>query len=550
MLSLFSSNRLLIPFFCALWAFACEGPPTAYEAEVRSNYIAHLELEGSTLVATTLVEDLESPWEISWGPDDHLWLSEQNGTVSRVDPETGARKVILQVSDVHYQKSRGLLGMDVHPRLTEKPYVFLHYTFLVPNPEMRKIIYSRLVRYVWDGDTLTRPHILLDSIPGNTFHNGSRILVTEDDKVFLSTGDAGHLDHVQDPEQLEGKILRLNVDGSIPADNPIPGNPAWSWGHRNAQGLVMVGDRLYASEHGPATDDEVNLIEAGNNYGWPDVHGFCDRPKEKEYCTAHGITEPLFAWTPTVAAAGLDYYDNPAVPEWRNSLLLTNLKGQALRVLRLSEDGSRVEEEKVYFQKFFGRLRDICVAENGDLFLATSNTDWHPRLQAFMYDTASLIKPHDDRIIRLRPADARTKDLVAGLDQTVPLREDSVILELDSEQWVASVDGNTIELGQNIYDAQCALCHRPDGKGVKELYPPLAGTSWVTGSKDRLIATVLRGLSDPIEVNGETYQEQMPAYTMLSDEEIAAVLTFIRKQWGNDAGPVRPAEVAEERRVL
>jgi glucose/arabinose dehydrogenase/cytochrome c5 len=454
------------------------------------------------------------------------------------------------VPDVHYQKSRGLLGMALPPDLEAHPYVYLHYTYLKSESVFDMEIESRLVRYELQGDTLLNRQILLDSIPGQTYHNGSRILITPQNELFLSTGDAGQQNAAFDSTTLVGKILRLNLDGSIPDDNPIPGSPVWSWGHRNAQGLTWVDGQLYASEHGPATDDEVNRILPGRNYGWPKVHGYCDRENEKEFCETYHVVEPLKAWSPTIAVAGLSYYDSPAVPEWRHSLLVVNLKGQALRVLPLSEDGAAVEGEHIYFQKHFGRLRDLCVAPNGDIYLSTSNRDWHPRFQPFLYDTAILGNPVDDRIIRLQPATGADRTILEQLENPVALQENPEAAEMQTENWNLAVTEEDLQAGARLYEQQCALCHRPDGHGVEGLYPPLAGTSWVTGSKPRLINVVLRGMTEPTVVNGATYEEPMPPFATLSDEEIAAILSFIRQSWENDAGAVLAGEVLEERRLL
>src|SRR4030095_1738498 len=119
-------------------------------------------------------------------------------------------------------------------------------------------------------------------------------------KLFVTTGDASNQSLAQSISSPNGKVLRLNLDGTIPADNPVAGNPYWSWGHRNPQGLVYANNILYSSEHGPSNDDEVNIIERGRNYGWPNVQGFCDAGSEPAFCTANNVREPLKAWTPTI----------------------------------------------------------------------------------------------------------------------------------------------------------------------------------------------------------------------------------------------------------
>ena len=164
----------------------------------------------------------------------------------------------------------------------------------------------------------------------------------------------------------------MNLDGSIPADNPDPSSPVWSIGHRNAQGLVFVGDSLFSSEHGPDTDDEINIIRRGGNYGWPDVRGICGAGEEA-FCNANNVVEPIMQWTPTIATCGLDYYNNDLIPQWKNSLLLSTLKDATLFQLRLNSTHSAIDSTAEFFENQFGRLRDLCVAPDGRVFISTSN---------------------------------------------------------------------------------------------------------------------------------------------------------------------------------
>ncbi|CAN5552300.1 hypothetical protein BH23BAC1_BH23BAC1_12220 [soil metagenome] len=437
--------------------------------------------------------------------------------------------------------------MAVHPDLENEPYVFLHYTFSFEKENKIEEIQSRLVRYVYRQDKLTN-FILIDSIPGKSFHNGSRLVISPDNKLFFSMGDIGELATTQDVDYLTGKILRINLDGTIPEDNPFPGNPVWAWGFRNPQGLVYAANgNLYGSDHGPANDDEVNLILKGRNYGWPEVAGFCDQEQEIQYCQDSLIMEPLIAWTPTIAGAGLDYYHHEAIPEWNNALILVNLKGRAMRVLELNEKGDAVEQERIYFQKYFGRMRDLTIAPNGDIYLATSNTDWHPRLQPFLYDT---LPEGADRIIRLQKATPPMLTQLQEISNPIALIEDPEVLPLLTEDWAYEPTNDKLALGEKLYLQHCASCHRPDGEGIPELVPPLAQSEWVTGDKGRLIQTLLQGLSEPITVRGETYEQEMPPFAILPDEEIASILTYIRQSFGNEAGAVIAGEVFEERKGI
>ncbi|GAA4320117.1 PQQ-dependent sugar dehydrogenase [Compostibacter hankyongensis] len=480
-------------------------------------------LDSTTIGISTVISGLNVPWEIAWGPDNQIWFTEQSGTVSKVDPHTGKRKTLLTIPGIYRQRTLGLLGMAVSPD-KQKPYVVVDYTC----KRKDSVIVSRLVRYTYTAatDTLTNPLVLLE-VPGSTGHNGSRVAISPEGKVIWSTGDAARSSNAQDTASPNGKTLRLNLDGSVPEDNPLPGNPFWSRGHRNIQGLVFTPDGiLFSSEHGDATDDEINHIQKGGNYGWPNVEGFCDRPDEKEYCRDTPIVEPLKAWTPTIAPSGIDYYHSGTIPEWNNALLLATLKTASLRVLQLDQEKRRILSEKIYFSKEFGRLRDICISPEGDIYIATSNRDWNPG--------PGFPKPQDDRILRISRISKRDDLSRVDPQKAIPLP--------------AATVKATASDGVSVYNSYCASCHKPNGKGVKGSFPPLLGSPVVTGDIAPLLQTVLSGKSTPNGKTGNRYDEQMPAFGFLDDRQLAGVLSYIRSAWGNNAGAVAPAEVKAARK--
>ncbi len=343
----------------------------------------------STLLDTTIMASgLDTPWEILWGPDDHIWITERGGRVSRLDPETGELTELLTISGVHEQGESGLLGLGLHPNFPTEPHIFVVYNYLEDSR-----IRERLVRYTYSNGTISDPNTLLEGISGASTHNGSRIVIDANQKLYMTTGDASNPSLPQQLGSLNGKILRMNLDGTVPEDNPFPGSLVWSLGHRNPQGLVISpGGMIYSSEHGPSSDDEVNIIRKGRNYGWPDVRGFCEGATEEAFCADSNVVEPIAAWTPTLAVAGTDYYSGPAIPEWQNSLLVTSLKAGTLVSLKLSEDGMSVVSEEQHFAGWFGRLRDLCVAPDGRVFIAVSNRDGRGTL-----------RQGDDRIVRITP---------------------------------------------------------------------------------------------------------------------------------------------------
>ena len=154
---------------------------------------------------------------------------------------------------------------------------------------------------------------------------------------------------------VNGKVLRINLDGTIPADNPVAGNPYWSFGHRNPQGLVFANNKLYSSEHGPSNDDEINIIEKGKNYGWPNVEGFCDGSGEQSFCSANNVKEPVRNWTPTAAVSGLDYYNSDLIPQWKNSLLVVALKNARLYQMKLDDTFTSITQTNEYFTNDYGQ---------------------------------------------------------------------------------------------------------------------------------------------------------------------------------------------------
>lgn len=330
-------------------------------------------LDSTTLTSIVVQDSLDIPWEIIWGPDDFIWSTERFGRVSRINPETGRQKVLLDLSsEVYVRSEAGMLGMVLHPDFENNPHVFIAYTY-VEGSQIRE----RLVRFNYDGTKLVAADTLIENILGNNTHVGCRLLILPDNTLLMSTGDAQDRSLPLDKTSVVGKILRLNLDGTIPNDNPDPSSYVWSYGHRNAQGLWQAPNgKIYSSEHGPTTDDELNIITPDGNFGWPTVAGFCDSPPEDAYCAENNVTEPLAAWTPTIAPSDIIWYDHPAIPEFKDKLLMTVLKDKSLIAFGFNEAGDQVLSQEKYFKDELSRLRDICVAPNGKIYLATSGDSW------------------------------------------------------------------------------------------------------------------------------------------------------------------------------
>ena len=354
----------------------------------------------------TVYTGLDVPWEIQYGPDNFLWITERKGLVSRIDPVNKTRTIILDIEDEVYQEyEAGLLGMALHPDFENTPEVFIVYTYGT-SPD----VLEKLVKYSWNGTALVNPDIILDNINAYTTHNGSRLIFLPDNTLLMSTGDAQDQPAAQDLNSLSGKILRLNMDGSVPADNPDNTSLVYTFGHRNIQGLHRAPTgRIYISEHGPTTNDEFQLLMPDRNYGWPDVEGYCDQPDEETFCTENNVQEPLMAWTPTIAPSDLVYYENAAFPEFDGKILMTVLKDKKVRAISLNVPGNEVTDQDDYFTQQFGRLRDICVGPQKEIYLATNGAEWMN------------IDPNTHSIIRITPpTDASVGELENSVFKMYP----------------------------------------------------------------------------------------------------------------------------------
>lgn len=359
----------------AMVLFACKKNELAVQPQAASASDA---LVADFVPTTTVLNaQLNYPWEILWGPDNFIWFTEREGRVSRMNPATGEVIPVAVISDVATTTDyNGLLGMALDPRFETNPYVYVVYNYLAPSDTMLE----KVVRFTYDGSTLVSPQILVDSIigkkNGNYIHNGARLVISPDMKLYISTADANHrYDLPQNRRRLNGKILRINLDGSIPVDNPF-GNAVWATGMRNPQGLVYAANGImYSSMHGETTDDEINIIEKGGNYGWPYIQGFVDADSVREvrFSKNYKTVEPIYAWTPTIAPAGIDYYDSDTISAWKNSLLLAVLKEEKLVQLKLDASGRSITSTSDFLVHQFGRLRDLAISPAGDVYVCTDN---------------------------------------------------------------------------------------------------------------------------------------------------------------------------------
>jgi len=317
---------------------------------------------------------LAAPWAIDLAPGGRLFVTERPGRVRIVQLGQGGGLqsepwATLPASTVR-DGEKGLLGIALDPDFARNGFVYLYYSYALSNGATR----NKVVRMHDDNGRGTEETVLLDGIPGNSNHDGGRVKFGPDGKLYITTGDAENGANAQNAGSLAGKVLRLNKDGSVPDDNPTPGSPVWSLGHRNVQGIAWHPDTgaLYETEHGPSNPfpdcchDEVNLIMRGGNYGWPTVRAMANDQRFRDPLLESGAFE---TWAPSGAA----FATRPG--PLRGSLLFATLRGQHLHRVVFGPDGRTVAFQEKLLTNQYGRLRDVYEIATGEFLVLTSNRD-------------------------------------------------------------------------------------------------------------------------------------------------------------------------------
>ncbi len=307
---------------------------------------------GAAVVGSTadVITGLAAPWSVAVLADGTALISQRDdGQVLHLVPSASGWTVTPAgvVPGVVHNNEGGLLGLAVAPAGDAV------YAMLTTSTD------NRVVRMAWDGSSLGPASAIFTGIAKAGNHNGGRLTFGPDGMLFIATGDAARPASAQEMGSVNGKILRVTPEGAVPADNPFPGSPVYTLGHRNVQGLVFDdAGRLWASEFGNKDVDELNLIQPGANYGWPTVEGAGSTP---------GMTNPIVEWSPTAVASpsGLTYVDG--------SLWIASLRGQTLYQVPLN--GAAAAAPIAHFTEGFGRLRDAIASPTGDLWILTNNTD-------------------------------------------------------------------------------------------------------------------------------------------------------------------------------
>jgi len=352
-----------------------------------------LQTERHAFTFEVVAEGLAAPWGLAFLPHGRLLVTERSGSLRAIVNGVLQPTPIAGTPAVWTQQDGGLFDVEVDPQYARNRWIYLSYADAGANDSsMTVIVRGRIDQGRWiDQQVLYRAPA--DGYWASNTHYGSRFIFDPQGRLFYSIGDRGRDADAQDLSKPNGKVHRINADGSVPPDNPFVGRAGaqasiWSYGHRNPQGFAFhpVTGKLWETEHGPTGGDELNRIEPGHNYGWPLVHmGVTPpargtsasnapvlpspAPSTPSSSSAANMDPPIVHWTPAIAPSGTTFYTGTRFPKWRHHLFVTGLGGEALR--RLETDGDRVVHEEIVF-KGFGRVRDIVTGPDGYLYVALS----------------------------------------------------------------------------------------------------------------------------------------------------------------------------------
>jgi len=317
-----------------------------------------------------VADNLYVPWSIVFTDPDRILITERNGKLRIIQDGILSEKPLKVFEEVSSNGEEGLMGLALDPDYKDNKFIYLSYAYGGSDKMSVKV-----VRYKDEGDRLSDEKTIMDGLPAERYHAGCRLSFGPDGKLYITTGDAGERKLAQDINTLYGKILRINPDGTIPADNPFPDSPVWSYGHRNPQGIDWYPgtDILYSTEHGPSGfdgpggGDEVNIIVKGGNYGWPVV----SHKESKE-----GMISPVLEFTPAIAPASGMFYRSDSIPQFKNNYFFGCLRGSGIiRVEIDKNDPSRIISNEMLAEVNFGRIRDITQGPDGAIYFSTSNRD-------------------------------------------------------------------------------------------------------------------------------------------------------------------------------
>lgn len=339
--------------------------------------------EGGTLVVEELARGFEYPWALTFLPDGRMLVTERPGRLLLLGADAKPEAEVSGLPKVFFGGQAGLLDVALSPRFAQDRFVYVSFA----EPEARgKLAGTAVARGRLDGHALRDVEVIYHQEPklSGGHHVGSRLVFDDAGHLFVTQGENNKRPTAQELDKLQGKLVRINADGSVPKDNPFVGGDGvrpeiWSYGHRNMQGAALhpVTRKLWTSEHGPRGGDEINIPEAGRNYGWPIItyginySGFAI--PEAEGTAKDGMEQPHHYWPVSPALSGMAFYTSERIPAWRHSLFLGALAGTSL--IRLTLDGDRVTGEERLLAQRKERIRDVRVGPDGRVYVLTDAED-------------------------------------------------------------------------------------------------------------------------------------------------------------------------------
>jgi aldose sugar dehydrogenase len=303
-----------------------------------------------------LATNLEKPWALDV-VGDRIFITEKIGKIRVFESDVLLEKPLatLRVAEIF---DGGLLGITTHPDFTNNHFLYVYYTY-----EENDQLWNKVQRITESENKLLDAITIIEEIPGSKFSNGGVIKFGPDNKLYVATGAGPDSSHdAQDLESLSGKVLRLNDDGSIPDDNPFLNSSVFSYGHSNPRGMAWdKSGNLYVTETGPTKNDEINLVNAGNNYGWP----------EQQCSGDEKFVDAIICYDPAIEPGGIVFYSGDKL-EIESEMIMASMKPENLDELKISEKGVKYQKSIL---SGLGRIRDIAQGPDGYLYIITSNTD-------------------------------------------------------------------------------------------------------------------------------------------------------------------------------
>ncbi len=335
-----------------------------------------IETDDHKIRVDRVVEGIQVPWGMAFLPDGRVLITERSGELHLVENGKLSENKVQGTPDVVARSQGGLLDIELHPDYEANGWIYLSYSYKGDNGTGTAIMRAKL-----EGNRLTNQEVLFRATPQSNrgHHFGSRIVFDDQNYLYFSIGDRGEMNNAQDLSTHSGGVFRLHDDGTAPDDNPFAGRANakpefWTYGNRNIQGMAVHPEtgEIWAHEHGPRGGDEVNVIEKGNNYGWPEItYGInYNGTTITEETEKEGMEQPFLYWDPSIAPSGMDFVAGDKYPNWKGDLMVGSLSFQYLHRIDLDGSGLVKQEELL---KDIGRVRSIRMAPDGYLYAGVEN---------------------------------------------------------------------------------------------------------------------------------------------------------------------------------